>query len=153
MKTYNKYDVAHWFLHQKSMSPKKLQKMLYYAYAWGLVFFNESVDNLQVKVFDGNFESWVHGPVDPDIYKKYASYGYQNIPKYNDNVPIVDDDVLDLFNQIMNIYGGFDGNQLERLTHTEDPWQKARGDDKPLDRSNRVIEDKDMFMYYVKKAS
>lgn len=153
MKTYNKFEVANWFLHQESMSPKKLQKILYYAYAWGLVFFNESEDNLQVKVFDGDFESWVHGPVDPDIYRRFAVYGYQDIPKYDGDTKIVDADVIDLFEQVMSIYGDFDGNQLERLTHTEEPWKNARGEAKPLDRSNNRIKDEDMFKYYVKKAS
>lgn len=40
-------DVENWFLSKQEMSPKKLQKMLYYAYSWGLVFFNESVDSLK----------------------------------------------------------------------------------------------------------
>lgn len=40
------FDVADWFLGKDSMSPKKLQKLVYYAYAWVLTLMNENEDDL-----------------------------------------------------------------------------------------------------------
>ena len=40
-------DVADWFIDNgNDITPKKLQKMLYYAYAWALVFFNDDQKDL-----------------------------------------------------------------------------------------------------------
>lgn len=119
------------------MTPKKLQKILYYTYAWGLVFFNDSSDSIDNKVFDGKFEAWVHGPVDNEVYAYYATYGYHEIEKISTEVTVKNKDALGLLNQVWSIYGSFDGNQLERLTHQEEPWINARGDAKPLDSLTR----------------
>ena len=51
---------------------KKLQKILYYIKAWGLVYFKNGV-------IDDDFEAWIHGPVCPSIYKEYKSFGYSAI--------------------------------------------------------------------------
>ena len=62
------FDVADWFLGKDSMSPKKLQKIVYYAYAWVLTLMNESENDLDIKLFDSRIEAWVHGPVIPELY-------------------------------------------------------------------------------------
>ena len=124
---------------------------MYYAYAWGLVFFNDSVDNLQNKLFDCKFEAWVQGPVDPQLYSCYTNFGYNPISPKKSSTPIKSPDVLDLIQQINDIYGEFSGNQLERLTHQEQPWLNARGDARPLDPSENVISDKDMYIFYGSK--
>lgn len=38
---------------------KRLQKLLYYVKAWGLVYFEDGIVN-------DDFEAWVHGPVVPE---------------------------------------------------------------------------------------
>lgn len=151
-----KSEIADWFLENSKacdVTPKKMQKLMYYAYAWGLVFFNDSPDKLENKLFDGKFEAWVHGPVDRQIYAWFADFGYNPIPIPPEKPPvqIKNPDVLDLLQQINDIYGDFSGNQLERLTHQEKPWLKARGDAKPLDPSENVISDKDMYIFYGSK--
>lgn len=50
-------EVINWLLLQQSMTPKKLQKMLYYCYAWGLIFFNKDGSNIENKLFDAKFEA------------------------------------------------------------------------------------------------
>ncbi|EGE9348465.1 hypothetical protein IBL91_003145, partial [Listeria monocytogenes] len=60
---YTADQVADWFLCRKAMTPKKLQKMLYYAYAWTLTLTNDNPDDLKNKLFPEKFEAWVHGPV------------------------------------------------------------------------------------------
>lgn len=146
-------NVADWFIDNgKDITPKKLQKMLYYAYAWALVFFNDDQKDLRTKLFDGNFEAWVHGPVNRKIYAEYRDYGYGVInPESKSDEQVISDDVLDLLKQINEIYGPYNGNELERLTHSESPWINARGDAKPLDSSTNKLSDEDMFDFYGKK--
>lgn len=118
-------------------------------------FFNDNVDHLDVSIFPEGFEAWVHGPVNRHVYAVYANYRYHEIEKVpkSDAPNITNPDLLSLLRQILDIYGRYDGNSLEKLTHQEDPWKKARGDAKPLDTVNTEIKDSDMFEYYAKLAT
>ena len=78
-------DVANYFLSKKSMSPKKLQKIVYYAYGWTLALLNEDIKALDNRLFNEPIEAWVHGPVVPELYTKYKARGWEDIDKINDN--------------------------------------------------------------------
>ncbi|MCM0595530.1 SocA family protein [Weissella uvarum] len=131
------------------ISPKKLQKIMYYVYAWGLVFLNETGDDLQESIFDGKFEAWVHGPVDPDIYREYANYGYEPINTGKITVPKIHNEVVaDVLDQVWNTYSQFSANQLERLTHSELPWKEGRKGLDPFERAHDRIDDVVIFNYY-----
>lgn len=132
-------DVADTFLYLKAQTPKKLQKLCYYAYAWFLAFYDE-------KLFEEKFEAWVHGPVNPDLYQKYKTYGWNEIPQKTDIIP--NPDLLAYVRNVYHAYGDFDGDALESLTHQEDPWKKARGTLSPWESSNNVIQDDDIMKYY-----
>lgn len=41
MKEITPLIVANWFLTKESMTPKKVQKLVYYAYSWYLTLMNE----------------------------------------------------------------------------------------------------------------
>jgi Uncharacterized phage-associated protein len=135
------FDVADAFLCLESMNPLKLQKLCYYAYVWWLVNYNE-------KIFEDQFEAWVHGPVCPDLYFKYNQSGvscFGNIPQNN---KFSNYDLMDYIKAIFAVYGKYSGSQLERLTHKETPWIKARGDLKPWQRGNTIIQNKDIIDFY-----
>lgn len=144
-------DVAKWFLNKESMSHKKLQKLCYYAYAWFLVFFNDidSHPSSLNTLCQASFEAWVHGPVCPTLYHHYKGYGWNDIPK-EEMKPAFPSDVRDLLEQIWNTYGDFTADQLEQLTHAEEPWQEARNGIAFDEPSNNVIDDNHMFLYYSK---
>ena len=69
------FEVANFFLSKESMSPKKLQKLVYYAYAWTLAILNEDELNIDYTLFDEPLQAWVHGPVCPDLYYDHKCYG------------------------------------------------------------------------------
>lgn len=143
-------DVARWFLSKQPMTSKKLQKLMYYAYSWGLVFLNDDADSLENKLFDLNFEAWVHGPVARKLYPFYAENPpFSEIPKYEGELTKLNEDLEDILNQVNEIYGGFNGNELERLTHTEKPWIEARKDCLPMDSCSDKLSDETIYKYYV----
>lgn len=150
---YDVNKVVDFFLHKGSMSPKKLQKLLYYAYAWTLALLNENIDDTNFKLFNDKIEAWIHGPVVPSVYHKYKSYGWNEIPQ-NQNF---DDctftpQVLDVLNQVWDVYGNLSGNQLESISHQEMPWQHARVGYAPSESCNKQISDRDIFEYYNEQA-
>ncbi len=146
-------DVADFFLYKSAMSPKKLQKLLYYAYAWTLAILNDNVDDLHTRLFNNRIEAWVHGAVIPEIYEKYKQYGWSDIPKKDSfNKAVFSEDEIDVLNQVWDVYGIYSGNQLEEICHKETPWIEARNGLPPYASSNQTISDKTMFIYYNKQA-
>lgn len=145
------FDVADWFLGKDSMSPKKLQKIVYYAYAWVLTLMNESENDLDIKLFDSRIEAWVHGPVIPELYHKYKRNGGSIIPQKSD-VPNFEEDIKDILDQVWEVYGGYTGNQLESITHQESPWIEARGNCSPVEICTNEITDKSIYRCYVERV-
>lgn len=146
---YTVYDIANWFLsNMKNITNKKLQKLVYYAYSWYLVFNNESSDNIEWRFFDNKFEAWVHGAVYPELYTMYKKYGSGSIPSYEGSLPDFSEDDLDVLNQVLEVYGVFSGNQLESICHQESPWKDARKGLTTYEPSHALISDEAIFNCY-----
>src|SRR5215468_6409074 len=58
-------DVAVYILSERGpMTAMKLQKLVYYAQAWNLVWEEEPL-------FDARIEAWANGPVAPELYRRH----------------------------------------------------------------------------------
>lgn len=147
-------DVANYFLSKKSMSPKKLQKIVYYAYGWTLALLNEDIKALDNRLFNESIEAWIHGPVIPELYQKYKNYGWQDIDKINDNQDdLFSEDVKDVLNQVWEVYGEYTANELETISRKEFPWKNAREGLAPFEASSVKISDEDMFRFFNEQTS
>ena len=141
----NIFEIAKAFLSMESMSNKKIQKLCYYAQAWHLALNGEPL-------IDCEFEAWIHGPVCPQLYRKYKSNGYQNICK-EARLPesiATDSYVKEFLESIYNIYGNKSGDDLELLTHNESPWKNARIGYEEWEPAYTNISQMDMKNYYSK---
>lgn len=135
-------DVARYFLSRDdgNMTHKKLQKLCYYAYAWNLALRDEPL-------FPEEFQAWVHGPVSPVLYREYREYGWKKIPPVNQ--PEIESSTRELLDVVYNTYGEFDGDELEALTHSEDPWLEVREGLAPYEASREVLSDETIREYYL----
>lgn len=122
------------------VSNLKLQKLLYYAQAWRLVFEDEPL-------FNDSCEAWVHGPVVARVFGEYKSNRWAPIDQALGS-SIQDPDVREHLNNVLEAYGNFGPTQLERLTHAETPWIKARMGLPPDVPSRNPISMKSMKEYY-----
>ena len=112
------------------ISPMKLQKLLYYAHAWHLAFFDRPL-------FQEGIEAWEWGPVVPGIYSAFSKFG--NSPINEDGKELIwdngnlgirtpyveegDSEVNFLLQEILRVYGGLTAIQLSNITHAEGtPW-------------------------------
>jgi uncharacterized phage-associated protein len=137
---YNIDYLARIMLSYGSVSHKKLQKLIYYLYSWYLTIFESRISN-------AHFEAWAHGPVSPELYQIYKFYGWSNIPCTNS--PIQEDSQLyRLTSLIMQYYGQLSADELENLTHNEDPWQMARVGCSKYEVSSNKITDANIIDYY-----
>lgn len=134
------------------MSPKKLQKLMYYAYVCVLTLTNEDANHLNNRLFDVRFEAWVHGPVLKQIYRQYNQYGFSDIPQATQTPEFVSD-ITDILHQVWEVYGHYTANELESMTHQELPWQEARQDLSPLEASSRELSDRTIFDFYVAQVN
>lgn len=136
------HDVAAYILRQCGpMSTMKLQKLVYYAQAWHLVWVEEPL-------FPERIEAWANGPVSPDLYRKHR--GRFTVTDW----PAGDPEVLDASERgtvdaVLRTYGDLEGRKLSYLTHAEGPWRDARRGLHPTEISDREIEKSAMQDYYV----
>ncbi len=144
--------IANFFLSKKELTPKKIQKLVYYAYAWFIALNNQDPDDIQYSLFDEEPEAWVHGPVFPSLYSKYKDYYWHEVEKIQ-NVEIDNDDLLSFLNNVWEIFGKYSADELEYMTHQEEPWKKARGGLSPIEPSCKKIAKKDIFIYYNKLST
>jgi len=118
----------------------KLQKLVYYAQAWSLVWNEEPL-------FKEPIFAWANGPVVKELYKQHK--GQFSVPKIAHGHP----DYLsvkqkDAVNRVLNAYGDKTAQWLSDLTHTEQPWIEARSGLEPSERGEVVISLAIMHEYY-----
>jgi uncharacterized phage-associated protein len=121
------------------VSNLKLQKLVYYAQAWHLALHEDPL-------FPEDFQAWVHGPVIPELYQKYKPWGWQ--PIQHEVKLQLPGNVLAFLEEVAQEYFSCDAYELERMTHLEKPWQRAR-EGLPMDAvSTATIEKQWMKEYY-----
>lgn len=96
------------------ISRMKLQKLLYYAQAWSLVWDGKPL-------FAETIEAWRNGPVVRDVWTE-AQHGVGPQGDYKKLTAAERDTVR----AIVNFYGKYDGETLSQVTHLEPPWNLAR---------------------------
>lgn len=142
--------VADFFLSKEKLSPKKVQKLVYYAYAWFLATNNdagESGDGIKNKLFKETPEAWLHGPVFRSLYEKYKTYGWLEIEKTK--MPkITSREIVEFLEKIWTTFGCYSADALEYMTHQETPWINARREEKSLQSTNNQISDFDIYAFY-----
>jgi len=144
-------NIAEYFLwkgqtEKQPVTNKKLQKLLYYAQAWSLVMRDK-------KLFNDKIEAWVHGPAIREIYLEYKNFGFNPIKKkINERtIKAVPADVKKFLDEVWAVYGKRDAAYLEHLTHSEEPWQKAREGVEPHIGSENEISLDSMRAFYSSK--
>lgn len=141
-------NVADWFLTHEAMTHKKLQKMLYFSYGYFLSTYNENSDELTNEIFCNDFEAWVHGPVSPKIYSLYRDAGYNYIQKRVVDPIVISDEVEEVLFFVLKKYKEYNGDDLEKITHSQMPWLKARIGLLPIEPSNNSISSMDIYEYF-----
>lgn len=147
MNNVNAIEISKFFLSKRCLTPKKIQKLVYYAYAWFIALNNQSADNIENILFEEQPEAWIHGPVFPSLYQEYKSYNWNEVPQASEP-EISNDDLKSFLNDVWNTFGKFSADQLEYMTHQELPWINARNNVNNMEPSNNIISQKDIFIYY-----
>ena len=137
----NVFDVASYILKKlETISTMKLQKLIYYCQAWSLVW-----DEKQL--FEEPIEAWANGPVVRELF--FFHQGMFQISSIQvGNSDLLDNDQKETVDAVIKYYGNKKAQWLIDLTHSEEPWKKAR-EGLPISvRSNKKISLESMYEYY-----
>lgn len=112
-------DVAAYILQKTGrITTMKLQKLVYYAQAWSLVWDERPL-------FPERVEAWASGPVVRELYERHR--GQLDIDEMVEGNPeALDDTQKETVEAVLEHYGGMSAYELSGLTHREDPWKRAR---------------------------
>lgn len=130
----NVFDVAKYILEKKGgLSAMKLQKLVYYAQAWSLVWDDEPL-------FKNRIEAWSNGPVIKDLYQAHA--GKFHINQRDKTISSFTTGLLSSrqkksIDVVLDAYGDKSAQWLSDQTHSEAPWIDARKGLPELSRGDR----------------
>jgi uncharacterized phage-associated protein len=122
---YDARQVANYFIDlaeqdHVSITPLKLQKLVYLAHGWSLALRGQPL-------IRQNPEAWKYGPVIPVIYKAFKEYGGSPITDKANLVPVggqISDAEKDLIKSVWGKYKSLTAGQLSTLTHEPgSAWQ------------------------------
>ena len=145
-----------------SVSPLKLQKILYYVQSWYMVMFGR-----ENTLFDETPQAWINGPVYPSVFREYKDLvegmcdhlhakdvGCESEVLLAEEAERIanelefDNDEIECIDSVVTLYGAKTQNQLIFMTHSEKPWAEQREGLSPFDRSQNPISLDTMHDFY-----
>jgi uncharacterized phage-associated protein len=155
---YDAKAVANFFLdlateNKTTLTPMKLQKLIFFAHGWHLALYDEPLIADPV-------EAWQFGPVVPTIYHEFkhersgaitsraTELDLEEFEFVEPRVPEEDLKARLLMQQVWKTYGKYSAVQLSNLTHLAGtPWEEARkGTD--VEPRSVLIEDSSIGAYF-----
>ena len=101
------------------LNTTKVQKMLYILYSYYMA-------KHDIQIFSETPKAWPYGPVFPRTRKK-VEFGIVYKRDNSDLSEIIaEDDLVNKFNSVLDIYSKFTAGQLSDWSHMKDsPWERA----------------------------
>jgi uncharacterized phage-associated protein len=139
------FDVAEYILQKEGAMPgMKLQKLVYYAQAWSLVWDERAI-------FKSRIQAWANGPVVPELYK-FHRREFEVRPGHFEqgNPKKLTQDERETVDAVLRFYGDKSSQWLSDLTHREAPWRDARIEAglAPGERGDALITKASLAEYY-----
>ncbi len=123
---YSALTIANFFIRKGlqekiTVTPMKLQKLIYFAHGWHLAFFDRALIKEDV-------QAWPYGPVIPAIYHVYKTYGNATITQNTDEgIKGLSTETIEFLDFIWSTYKKFSPIHLSNITHLKDsPWDQVR---------------------------
>ena len=136
------FDVAAYILRrQGAMTAMKLQKLVYYAQAWSLVWDDKPL-------FRHCVQAWAMGPVAPALYRAHKGKFRLRPADIKGKSSCLSAEQTESIDAVRDYYGDRSSQWLSDLTRAESPWRDARHGLAPGERGHAVISRAAMVEYY-----
>lgn len=123
-------------------STMKLQKLLYYCQGWHLAWDGEPL-------FDAPIEAWANGPVVKKVYQLHrGKFTLRDPWPAQGDVSRLRANEVESIDVVLETYGSWEARQLVAQSHSERPWQEARGGLPDGVRSNSEVDLETMQDYF-----
>lgn len=132
----------------------KLQKSLYFLYAYWIRFLNNLKNNqtevsdlvlgLPDKFFNANFEAWSYGPVDPEVYRNHKSeqikpFDEEQAKEFLIKTLNTSEIAFQFLNNMVNRIFKSSDFGLVHLSHEDNAWKKNfEGNDISVQNNNPI---------------
>lgn len=138
--------ISYIFSELKEVTPLMLQKLLYYIQGIYFALYGSLI-------FEEQCEAWLHGPVYRNVYTLFKDFKYNPIDDarfallkgWSNGLNEAEKEVINL---VLNTFGLYSGKVLEKITHKEKPWKKARIGYSDTEPSRESISTSDMKAYF-----
>lgn len=136
------FDLAEYILCARGpMSAMKLQKLVYYAQAWSLVWDERPL-------FTDEIEAWANGPIVRSLYESHRGKFTINHGFFAGDPNALTLSEQETVDRVLEFYGDKDPQWLSDLTHLEFPWREARTGLADGERGSSIIGKDAMAEYY-----
>jgi uncharacterized phage-associated protein len=120
----------------QDLGPTQILKLLYYGQA---LYLTEK----GCPLFDGKFEAWTHGPVEPTVWQFIRDHGgrtgwREHLVSMRVQLP---DETWEHVRDVFKVFGGLAPIQLSNAAHAELPWLEARDGKRWDERSDQMIDE------------
>lgn len=112
----------------------KLQKLLFYTQVLSILRTGKVL-------FDNTIEAWEYGPVVPDVYREYKSYGRNVLETTSPNLLFEPANKKIIIDEVIKDKGRFTGITLMEMTHQLDSWKLARNSEDKIITQDLILQD------------
>lgn len=149
---YSALAVSNYFINKsleekKSVTPMKLQKLVYYAHGWYLALTKKPLVNEDI-------QAWDYGPVIKSVFHEFKNFGRKPINSQAEeyfskepySIPENDKDTIKLLDKIWELYSPLTAIQLSNSTHqVNSPWHNTYKNSE----KGQVINESDIKKYFI----
>jgi uncharacterized phage-associated protein len=143
--SYPVNQVANWLIEKAnstdsgdSLTNLKLQKLLYYLQGYYLAVFGKPL-------FEEEIEAWQYGPVVPNSYDTFSSYGKSALEVTSEGIATFSKEEEELLDEVFEVYNDYSAIGLMHKTHQEPTWRET-----PIGKGNIIPKEK-LSKYFATK--
>ncbi len=100
------------------LSNLKLQKLLYYCQAFFYTITNR-------RLFNEEIQAWQYGPVVPEVYSQFKSFGSNGIQNQGELDFSLQKDEVEIIDEVFDYFNQFSAIKLMEMTHSEPTWKET----------------------------
>lgn len=145
MEKYNIKTVTKWILKKEPTTHKRLQKTLYFMYGEYLALKNTNLEGELTELFKNDFEGWAHGPVSPTVYSIFKGSSYKPLMLHPATIVEITEEDNEILDRIYNKYLNHSTDELEEISHAQEPWINSRIGMDSFAVGNRQLSTVDIF--------
>lgn len=138
--------------YHKEISPVKLQKTLYFCFAYFSAYIkSKKLEKYPKYLFTNRIEAWPHGPVVPDVYNERHLITFNNFDDF-----FIDNEMKEIITELLDTIFPLDDFKIVSIAQEDNCWKKkfkiwAENIENKIPTSYQEISKDDIIREYIRK--